>query len=189
VSGANLTIEPQTIITGWAALWSCKVMLLQNEIPEAVSIVAAREAHQRGAKIMLNAAPARAMSDDLLDLVDVLIVNRVEATMLTGDQDPAAALPKLHHRARDVVLTLGSEGLIVMTRHGERTDIPAYKVNMISSHGAGDCFCGTLAARLAKGDDLLAACRFASIAAALFVSTPEARQNEVNGAAVMRLLA
>ena len=189
VSGANLTIEPQEIITGWAALWNCKVMLLQSEIPEAVSIVSAREERQRGAKIMLNAAPARPMSDEFLDLVDILIVNRVEAAMLADEQNPAAALPKLHRMDRDVVLTLGGEGLIVMTRRGERTTIPAYKVDMISSHGAGDCFCGALAARLAKGDDLLAACRFASVAAALFVSTPEARQSEITGAAVERLLA
>lgn len=188
VSGANLTIEPQAIITSWAALWTCKVMLLQNEIPEAVSIVAAREAKRRGAKIMLNAAPARVMSGEFLDLVDVLIVNRVEAAMLTDEQEPAAALRKLYRSDRDVVLTQGGDGLTVMTRRGERTAIAAHQVEMISSHGAGDCFCGALAARLAKGDDLLAACRFASIAAALFVSTPEARQDEITNAAVQRLL-
>ena len=174
VSGANLSIDAAAVVTAWAALWNTRVLLLQNEIPEAVSLAAARAAKAKGARIVLNAAPARKMSPAFIDLVDVLVVNRVEAAMLSGADDMGKALTLLHSPARDVVLTRGGDGLMLMTRDGRRTDIPALPVKLISSHGAGDCFCGALAARLAAGDDIEGACRFATEAAGRFVSTVRA---------------
>jgi ribokinase len=177
VSGANLTIDAAAIENQWRALWSCKVMLLQNEIAEPVSVSAAKLAEANGAVVILNAAPARASGTTLLNLVDVLIVNRVEAAMLVGTDDIVKALRTLHTPRRDVILTKGAEGLSVMLRDGTISDIPALDVRMTSSHGAGDCFCGALAARLASGDDLLLACHYARTAAGLFVSLPEAQQS------------
>ena len=170
VSGANLTINAQDIATRWESLWHAKVLLLQNEIPEIVSRTAARHARENGARVILNAAPAREMSQGFLNLVDVLVVNRVEARMLAGSEDPDRVFAALHSPKRDVVLTRGGEGLILMTRQGIRVDVPALPVKLLSSHGAGDCFCGALAARLAMGDEIEFACRFASAAAARFVS-------------------
>ena len=171
VSGANLSIDAAAIVSAWEPLWSARVLLLQNEIPEAVSLAAAKAAKAKGARIVLNAAPARKMSAEFLSLVDVLVVNRVEAAMLAGTSDMAAALAGLHAPTRDVVLTRGGDGLVLMSRDGGRRDIPALPVKLISSHGAGDCFCGALAARLAAGDGIEAACRFATEAAGKFVST------------------
>lgn len=173
VSGANLTIDATAVTQAWAPLWEAKVLLLQNEIAEAVSLAAAKAAKAKGAVIVLNAAPARTMSSGFLDLVDVLVVNRVEAEMLAGTADMAAALGALHSPARDVVLTRGADGLMLMMRDGRRVDIPALPVKLVSSHGAGDCFCGALAARLSAGDGIEAACRFATEAAGRFVSTPQ----------------
>jgi ribokinase len=172
VSGANLSIDAVAIAPAWSSLWEAKVLLLQNEVPEAVSLAAAKAARAKGARIVLNAAPARKMSAEFLSFVDVLVVNRVEAEMLAGTGDMAAALAALHSPTRDVVLTRGGDGLMLMTRDGRRTDIPALAVKLISSHGAGDCFCGALAARLAAGEAIEAACRFATEAAGRFVSTP-----------------
>ena len=174
VSGANLSIDAATIAQVWAPLWGARVLLLQNEIPEPVSLAAAKAAKVKGARIVLNAAPARKMSPEFLSFVDVLVVNRVEAEMLAGTDDMAAALAALHSPLRDVVITRGGDGLMLMTRDGRRTDIPALPVKLISSHGAGDCFCGALAARLAAGDAIEAACRFATEAAGRFVSTVQA---------------
>jgi ribokinase len=174
VSGANLSIDAAAIAPAWSSLWEAKVLLLQNEVPEAVSLAAARAARSRGAQIVLNAAPARKMSAEFLSFVDVLVVNRVEAAMLSGTEDMGKAITALHSPARDVVLTRGGDGLMLLTRDGRRTDIPALAVKLISSHGAGDCFCGALAARLAAGDGIEAACRFATEAAGRFVSTVQA---------------
>jgi ribokinase len=170
VSGANLTIDPEAIASRWESLWQAKVLLLQNEIPEAVNLAAARHARSNGARIILNAAPAREMSALFLSFIDILVVNRVEARMMTGTDDPDRALPALHTGRRDVVLTRGGDGLSLMTREGTRADIPALPVKLVSSHGAGDCFCGALAARLATDDALEFACRFASAAAGRFVA-------------------
>ena len=170
VSGANLTINAQAIAARWDRLWHGKVLLLQNEIPEVVSRTAARLARENGATIILNAAPARELTPGFLNLVDVLVVNRAEARMLSGAEDHDRALAALHAPKRDVVITRGADGLLMMTRKGARVEIPALPVKLVSGHGAGDCFCGALAARLAAGDDIEFACRFATAAAGRFVS-------------------
>jgi ribokinase len=180
VSGANLTIDAMKITEDWNDLWNCKVLLLQNEIPESVNLAAANAAKRYGAKILLNAAPARHASKAFLDLVDVLVVNRVEAAMLSGLDDIDAALKALHRPARDVVLTRGGEGLSVIDRNGRVFELAALAVKMVSSHGAGDCFCGALAARLAAGDGLIEACSYARTAAGLFVAMSEEHRHEVS---------
>lgn len=179
VSGANLAIDPAAIATDWATLWRSAVLLLQNEVPEAVNLAAARAARAQGCRVLLNAAPARPIAPALRDLVDVLVVNRVEGAALTGadvatrQQAERAALA-LRQPGRDALVTLGAEGLVLAPRTGGVVFQPAFPVQQRASHGAGDCFCGALAARLALGDDLAAACDFARIAAALHVAaTPE----------------
>ncbi len=187
VSGANLTIDPDRVASRWARLWDCRVLLLQNEIPEAVSLVAAREARRRGAMVVLNAAPARVSSPAFLSLIDVLVVNRVEARMLSGSDDPAEALSRLHAKDRDVILTRGGEGLMILDRSGRQTKLSALKVDVISTHGAGDCFCGALAARLVAGMPLESAAAFARTAAGLFVSRPPDLQAALSVEAVEAL--
>jgi len=172
VSGANRGIVTEGLADRWAGLWAAPVLLLQNEVPEEANLAAAEAARARGARVVLNAAPARVASDEMLALVDVLVVNRVEARMLTGE-DGEEALRRLHDPGRDVVLTQGPEGLMVMSRDGSMGHVPPFPVAARSAHGAGDMFCGALGARLAAGEDLLPACAFAAKAAALHVSMTE----------------
>ncbi len=175
VSGSNLAIPPASIGPEWAALGGAKVLVLQNEVPHAVNVAAAGAARDHGVIVVFNAAPARASGDDLLAAVDVLVVNRVEAEMLAGrpvhDRASAiAALSDLGTDRRSVVVTLGGAGLVVAPRGGAPVEIAAVPITVVSTHGAGDCFVGTLAARLAAGADLVDACRAANAAAAAFVS-------------------
>jgi ribokinase len=165
VSGANAAIPTEGLAARWATLWKAPVLLLQNEVPEAVDLAAARAAKGQGARVILNAAPARTMAGDLLGLVDVLVVNRVEAAMLAGDRPESLRTP-----SRDLVLTRGGEGLTLWPREGNRLDLPALPVEARSTHGAGDVFCGVLAARLAQGNALAAACAQARDAAGRFVA-------------------
>ena len=164
-----------------------RILILQNEIPEAANIAAARAAKAAGAYVVRNAAPARGMARELLDLVDLLVVNRVEAEMLSGapvtDAESAIrAMPALGGGRKDVVITLGGEGLVVQTRDGEPVVIAPHRVTVVSTHGAGDCFLGMLCADLAQGKSLLEACRAANYAAAAFVSMTEEAQREVTRA-------
>lgn len=194
VSGANLRIDPECMAKGWADLWIAPVVLLQNEIPEPVNLAAARAARACGARIVLNAAPARPLSFELADFVDVLVVNRVEAGALAGRAvssvgEAIGAAKALQRAGQDLIVTLGAGGLIVVPTDGAMQHLPALPVAVVSTHGAGDCFCGALAARLAHGENLLDSCRFAATAAALLVSLPEAERGTLNEGAVRAALA
>ncbi len=174
VSGANLRIDPAALAD--PALWTdVRALVLQNEIPESVNLAAARAARGRDVTVILNAAPARAVPDELRKLVDVLVVNAVEAEMsgaapVTDLASAVAAATTLAGAYRNVVVTAGAQGLALCTAGGGPVAIPARKVAVVSTHGAGDCFTGTLAAGLALGQSLVDACHAASDAAALHVS-------------------
>ncbi len=175
VSGANLAIDPEAVAGQWQKLGGARVLVLQNEVPLGVNLAAASVAASAGAMVVFNAAPARVLSRELSDLVHVLIVNRVEAEELASCMvhdfaSARLALPKLCGPQRSVVITLGGEGLLVAPVGGEVVEIAAVPVEVTSTHGAGDCFVGVLAARLAAGDSLVEGCREANQCAAEFVS-------------------
>lgn len=179
VSGANLAIPPGEIGPLWTRLGGGRVLMLQNEAPEAVNVAAAQAARAAGARTILNAAPARPLSAEFLALVDTLVVNRVEAEMMSGlpvgsAADALAALPRLSAPGRDVVITLGGDGLVVQPAGEAPVVIPPHKVTVVSTHGAGDSFLGAFACALARGSALADACRIANRAAADYVSTPAA---------------
>ena len=175
VSGSNLALSPETAAYAWHKLGGAKVLVLQNEIAEAVNVAVAKAAKIGGGQVVLNAAPARTISEELLDLVDVLVVNRVEAEMMSGtmvnDKVSALnALPKLARIGQDVIITLGGLGLVFQTKAETSQFIEPHKIFVKSTHGAGDCFIGVLAGALANGADISVACTKANQAAAKFVS-------------------
>jgi ribokinase len=175
VSGSNTKIDPASLQAQWTALGGAKVLILQNEIPHAANVAVAKAAKAAGAQTVFNAAPARGLGSDLLGLVDVLIVNRVEAEAMCGQKvssraSARLAMPALISKAKSVVITLGGEGLVVGMSGGGITGIEPIRVKVTSTHGAGDCFVGVLAAQLASGATLLDACHAANRSAAAFVS-------------------
>ncbi len=181
VSGANLeTLGTTPIPPGTTHV------LLQNEIPAAANLACAQRASTAGAKVILNAAPARPLDPALLNLVDILIVNRVEAADLAGHPD---LIPETLVRLGPptVIITLGSDGLLLFNR-GETDSLPANKIAVHSTHGAGDAFAGALAAALDRGDPLPTACIFAQASAALHVSTPPAQRAGITATDAQRLI-
>lgn len=173
VSGANLRIDPTALED--RSLWQgVRVLLLQNEVAEGLNRAAARLARMRGVAVVLNAAPARALPDDLAGMVDVLVVNAIEAEMMgtvpvSGLPSALAAAQTLATRFPAVVVTAGAQGLALVAK-GANLTLPAEDVQAVSTHGAGDAFTGTLAAVLARGADLHQACRAATTAAAAHVA-------------------
>ena len=125
VSGANLSIDPQAVAD--AGLWrDARALILQNEVPEAVNVSAARAAKATGAIVCLNAAPVRTMPSELASLVDVLVVNAVEAEDMCGiavhDLPSAlAAARRLSSGFGTVVVTAGGAGVAGLQR-GARTE-------------------------------------------------------------------
>lgn len=176
VSGANLTLDGAGIEAELGRLQAAKVLILQNEIPESANLRAAEAVAVAGGRVILNAAPARDTAQALLDRVDLLVVNAVEAEMLAGTapfEDLAGAVEAaqvLLGRCRAVIVTAGGAGAVYRDRQGLCIPVPAEKVQVVSTHGAGDCYVGTLAARLTAGDTIEAAMGAAGHAAALLVS-------------------
>ncbi len=184
VSAANLSVTGEGVPPEGTGH-----VLLQNEIPEAANLAAARAAAAAGARVILNAAPARPVAPELLALTDILVVNRGEAAVLTGlpeDAPEAAARTLADSGPGTVIVTLGAGGLIALTAAGA-FDLPARAVPVVSTHGAGDAFVGALAARLDAGDDLPAALGFAQAAAALHVATLPEDRHRLDAAAVRAL--
>jgi ribokinase len=136
------------------------VVLSQLEVPVSAIGRAFTDARARGATTVLNPAPATALPDSLLALCDVVVPNEHEVELL-GGVDRLLSLG-----ARAVVVTLGARGAALHTADGDEAILP-FAVTPVDTTAAGDTFCGALCARLAAGDELRAALRFASAAAAL----------------------
>ncbi|MGV8986788.1 MAG: PfkB family carbohydrate kinase [Cypionkella sp.] len=174
VSGANLHIAPQAVDD--AAVWDgVSLLILQNEVPEAINLAAATQARARGIPTLLNAAPFRALSPAFERLVDILVVNAVEAQMIGTDpvtnlETAAVAAQRLADRFGQVIVTAGGAGLALCAAQNQPIRIAAERITVVSSHGAGDSFIGTLAAQLAAGAEMETACRAASQAAARHVA-------------------
>jgi len=147
--GANADLSAEHIGLYAKLIDACDVLLLQLEVPNQAVIAAAQRARAAGAAVILNAAPARALSAELLKLVDVIVVNRGEAARILGldpNLDPARlALRMPELGPLTAILTLGSMGGILAHR-GRPRRIPSLTVKAIDTVGAGDAFCGALAA-------------------------------------------
>lgn len=157
-------------------LWQqVEMLLLQNEVSEAVNLSAAKQAKQRGIRVCLNAAPARALCAEMQYAVDLLVVNGVEARDLSGipvnnlsDACMAAELLSQHYPA--VIVTAGEHG-VAWCEAGDRSEsMPAEKVELVSTHGAGDCFMGTLCTSILQRESLGSSVAKANRAAAAHVS-------------------
>ena len=114
-------------------------------------------------------ARARAVIGETIGMSDYFLPSLDDAQALAGRHEPEAILDWCFARgARAVLLKLGSQGvLIAASPDAERLHVPPHVVDAIDATGAGDSFAGSLVARLALGDDLPAATRYANAAAAI----------------------
>jgi len=174
VPGANDCVTPDTLSS--LQLEPGDVVLLQNEIPEATNVAAARLAHGSGALAILNLAPFRPTTADLLDGVDYLVVNEHEFSQVlklprAGDMTAARVAGLLAEGvlpSTNLVVTLGPDG--VQARLQDRVSrLAGHEVAVVDTTGAGDCFCGAFGSALAGGATAADALEFANAAAALSV--------------------
>ena len=136
-------------------------------------------AHKAGARVILNPAPARPVPDEFYKKIDIVTPNETETKGMVGiypndlDSCRKSAEAFFAKGVKQVVLTLGENGYYA---NDGKTEVmmPAYKVNAVDTTGAGDCFSGSFAARLAVGDNFFDAAKFASAASALSVTKPGA---------------
>lgn len=183
-SGANALLVDLTTADR-DAIAAADYLLLQLETPLRTVIEAATVARAAETVVVLNAAPIRSLPRQLLAILDVLIVNEHEALSLAREvsgnrfSSEALSIDAAHDVAAvlrevvpTVVITLGANGAIVLTRDmadAPAAHVPAFRVTPLDTTGAGDTFCGALVAAMARGEDIVGAANFASAAGALSV--------------------
>ena len=178
-AGANAALRPEDVEAIETAVEPGDAVLVQLEIPQPTVEAAVALAQRRRARLILNPAPARALSGPLLAAVSVLTPNEHEAAALAdlgaAVVDPARLAAALRDRGvADVLVTLGAAGVLVSSAAGSLR-IPAFVVDAVDTTAAGDVFNGALAVALIEGRALPAAARFACAAAAISVTRPGAR--------------
>lgn len=172
VPGANgrltsLSDDARTAIEGTSAL------VMQFELPQEVLLEGARAAREQGIMTVLTPAPVLEPLPGLLDLIDVLVPNQHEVTLLAGIDDVDDAARALSQN-RTVIATLGTDGALV-AREGEIIlRIPARRVTPVDTTSAGDTFVGTFIACLAREMDLETSLRWATVASSIGVTRPGA---------------
>lgn len=185
---ANLAVPAETVVRALDAALKTRtserpgVFLAQCETSYASYATGLERARLLGMTTILNAAPIprEPLEDKLFALVDILIVNEVEAAVLTQSnvESPEtaqeAAVILLARGPGSVIVTLGAQGAVWSTRAEDgqilHQSIPSLPVQAVDATAAGDTFCGALAASLADGMELIDALRYAGAAAAVTVT-------------------
>jgi ribokinase len=175
IPGANGLVTPGDV--GIPAIRAGDVLVSQFEIPIGTIETFFSRGRAAGARTILNPAPVVAFDHALLDLVDIVVLNETELGALAGaevsEADPLTRIADVARglqRRNDQVIcvTLGKRGAVALVE-GETVQIAGRAVTAVDTTGAGDCFVGSLAARLAGGASLRAALDYANLAASICV--------------------
>ena len=163
--GANELMDAAAIDAGEDRIAASAVVMAVLEIPTAAAARAMELGRRHSAKTILNPAPARPLPDAIFAHVDYLTPNESELRILLGlpPDDPRSSRElagELRRRGvRNVVVTLGREGALVLTDTLDEM-VPAVPVAVTDTTGAGDAFNSGFAVALAEGRDLVEAVRF-----------------------------
>lgn len=174
IPGANALVAAPAQGIGSAASGRA-VALAQLELPVRAIGRFLKDSRDAGAITILNTAPALVAAVSLFEDVDILILNETELEFYLGHvlpNDPhaigKAACALLRDARQTIIVTLGGAGVVAVSTD-DITSIPAPSVNVVDTVGAGDCFCGVLAAALSDGRSFVDSIRLAVHAAALAV--------------------
>lgn len=129
-----------------------KILVLQRELPQTETERAIAKAKSAGCRVILNLAPALPLALEALRMVDILVVNEIEATALVNTLGLSRSDAHSLSQALDVsiIVTLGEEGA-QSCEQGRLWRTPALKIAVVDTTGAGDAFVGVLAAALERG--------------------------------------
>ncbi len=193
VPGANGRITPADVDA--LGIQRGDLVVSQLEIPFETVAHAFQQAKARGAATLLNPSPAAPLPEGLLANTDYLVLNEIElayyAQQAVTDDHAAviAAAQRLRaHPQQTLIVTLGGRGVLAVAP-SETVHEPAFRVTVVDTTGAGDCFTGALAVALSEGQPLAQAVHFANAAAALSVQVLGASASLPARAAIEQMLA
>ena len=173
--GSNGTLSPEDFNKALSELPDAEFVLMQLEIPIPTVEYIAHIAAQKQKKVILNPAPAAALSDELLQNLYIITPNETEAELLTqikvsDEQSALKAAETLHEKGVEIVIvTMGAAGAFVLI-NGESELIKAPKVEAHDTTAAGDTFNGALVVALSEGKTIQESIAFANRAAAISVT-------------------
>jgi ribokinase len=157
-AGANGKVSPADVDNATSLRPS--LILLQLEIPTPTVLHAAQYARKNNIRVILNPAPAKPLPDELIALIDFIIPNETELSLLTGlevkdiPSAEQAAKKLLERGAKNVIVTLGEKGALLVSGN-QTTQVNAHKVNVVDTTAAGDAFIGGFASKILESDSLL----------------------------------
>lgn len=175
-SGANGNLCVSEIKEVEKIITEADVVLIQLEIPLEVVHYCLKICKQNGVTTILNPAPAKSLSDEILNLVDIITPNESEIQILTGInpdetlQIKNAAASLLEKVNDTVIVTLGDKGVYFASKNGDEGFVSATKVEAVDTTAAGDVFNGYLATMIAQGKNYKEGIQIANKAAAISVT-------------------
>lgn len=180
VPGANGTLSASQAADAVSSSKSGDILMLQLEVPPASVKAALEAAKAQGVRTVLNTAPLIAEAAELARLADIVIANETEFELLVGRDNLTAEqreqmLLQMHNETGQIlIITLGAEG-VVAAEGGSLHQTKGLKIEPVDTVGAGDTFCGYLAASLDAGLALSEALRRAAVAGSLACLKPGAQ--------------
>ncbi|HHZ02595.1 MAG TPA: ribokinase [Tissierellia bacterium] len=167
IAGANFEVSKELIDKNIELIKSADMVLLQLEIPMEVVEYTLEICKNNNVKVMLNPAPGMVLSSTIIENASYITPNEHELKIIFGPSSDASEVLKKY--PNKLIVTLGSKGAMYYDGNQIKT-VPTYDVEVVDTTGAGDTFCGGLAAALVRGDSLEDAIKFANKAASMTVT-------------------
>lgn len=165
VAGTNDHVDISYVNEVKDSLLECEIVLLQHEIPQETIEYVVEICAKNGVKVVLNPGPARPVKQEILEKVTYLTPNEHEAVILFGAELTFEEMMKKY--PEKLVITQGSRGVSTCLKSGEVILVPARKVDVVDTTGAGDTLNGAFTVAVTEGKDIADALAFANTAAGL----------------------
>lgn len=166
VKGANNEVTPHYVKDALSSIEKIGIVLIQQEIPEETVEAVCTICSEKGIPVILNPAPARKVSQQILDQAAYITPNEHEAALMFDGLTIAEALRQYPNK---LLITEGKSGVRYFDGSKEVL-VPGYPVKAVDTTGAGDTFNGALAVALTEGKSLYDALAFANLAASISVT-------------------